>query len=112
MEARIAWQFLILVVVVLSLETLSVESVYSLARVSDIFSLSLPARVQLEGSVKSPHFSGTALVFDLENEGRVTCYHRHPSPHFPLISNDVVRVIARIEQTPRGRLCVVEEVGS
>ncbi len=102
--------FLVLLCVSGGIELYSSHSIVRPSNLAEVLSLPLPVRVEVEGYVVSPHSSGSALVFDVENEGRLTCYHRHPSPVFPLFSGDWIRLRARIEATPKGILCVVEEV--
>jgi hypothetical protein len=110
---NVYWWFFIAMMMGLSLELSAASSTLVLSSVSGIHSLSfLPQNVQLEGIIQSPHFSGSALVFELENGGRITCYHRHPSLTIPVFSGDRYRVLARIESTPKGKLCVVEEMVS
>jgi hypothetical protein len=92
------------------LETWNTTSIHSLHSILDAQTILLPARVQVEGEVKNVHYSGTALVFELENNGKITCYWRHPNPYRIPLAHDKIVVLARIESTPNGRLCVVEEV--
>lgn len=99
-----------LVLIGVGIELYSSHSIVHPDSISDVFSLSLPVRVEMEGRVENPRSSGRAVVFELENEGSITCYHRHPSQIAPLFPGDVMVVRARIEATPKGVLCVVEEV--
>jgi len=92
------------------MEVYSSHSVVHPSSIAEVLALPLPVRVEIVGRVVNPRASGPALVFELENEGRMTCYHRHPSSIFPLLSGDTVWVRARIEATPKGKLCVIEEV--
>lgn len=101
---------ILLVLVGAGMEMASSHSVYRVEHISDVFSLPLPVRVELVGEISSPHFSGGALVFDLENKGRITCYYRHPPSLLSVFAGDEYVVRGRIEPTPRGRLCVVEEL--
>lgn len=109
MNVSAYWIFFLLLIGA-GIELYSSHSTVHLPSVAAVFSLPLPVRVEMVGRVENPHFSGTAVVFDLENEGRITCYHRHPSKVLPLFSGDWMVVRARMEATPKGILCVVEEV--
>ncbi len=106
-----AWGWVLCILVLgSSLEYFDSTNITFLSNVSEVYGLLLPARVEMEGSVSSIRDSRGSMVFDLVNNGRITCYHRHPSLTFSLFSRDWVRVVARIEETPMGRLCVVEEL--
>lgn len=109
MNSSAYWIFF-LVLIGVGIELYSSHSIVHPDSISDVFSLPLPVRVEMIGRVENPHSSGTALVFDLENEGSITCYHRHPSRVTPLFSGDWMVVRARMEATPKGILCVVEGV--
>lgn len=100
----------LLVCVGVGMDAYSSHALLSLSSVGDVHRLALPVRVEMLGEVMNLRSSGPAAVFDLVNEGRITCYHRHPSRVVPLFVHDWVRVRARVESTPKGRLCVVEEV--
>ncbi len=85
------------------------HSTFHPASIQDTFSIPLPARVELLGEVTHFRISSGAWVFDLVNGGTITCYFRHPpSTIFPL-NHEWARIRGRIDPTPRGRLCVVEE---
>lgn len=94
------------------MEIYSSHSLVHPTSIAEVYGLPLPVRVEMIGEVVSPRASGPAMVFDLVNEGRITCYQRHPSPVTPLFAHEWVVVRARIETTPKGKLCVVEELFS
>ncbi|MFH0970915.1 MAG: hypothetical protein V1776_05695 [Candidatus Diapherotrites archaeon] len=104
------WWFLLLLCVGVLLEWHQLHATLSISSIDEIWSLPSSSRVQISGVVRSLHYSGTALVFDLVNGGEITCYFRRPPPHFPLLNGDFLSLIARIDSTPRGKLCVVERV--
>lgn len=103
------WLFLALACGIL-LEAWDQSSIHTPSTISDASGLPLPARVVMEGVVKGLRTSGSSWVFELEHNGIITCYFRHPPPTLVLFANTPIRVRARLEQTPKGRLCVVEEV--
>lgn len=92
------------------IELIDQSSVSSLSSISDAFSLPLPHRVDFSGEIISPRFSNGALVFDLKNNGLITCYFRHPPSSLFVFSHEKVSVRATLVSTPRGRLCIVERV--
>lgn len=93
------------------IEILDTHSTTILSSVSDAYSLPLPHRIQVVGEIRSPHFSGKSLVFELVNKGTLTCYFRHPPSSLFVFSREWFVVHATLVSTPRGRLCVVEKMG-
>lgn len=83
-----------------------------LSSVSEIYALPLPAHFRVVGRVLSPHFSGESLVFDLSNNGRITCYFRRPPETLFVFPGETYLVYGTVVSTPRGRLCVVDRVDS
>ena len=83
-------------------------------RVSDVSALhslvSLPQRVIISGQIKNPHHSSNALVFELQNNGRITCYWRRVPENTFLFADENVTLRARIESTPTGKWCVIEKL--
>ncbi len=91
-------------------ESLDTHSVSSLSSVSEAFALPLPHRIQFSGFVERPHFSGESLVFDVKNNGLITCYFRHPPSSLFVFPHDYFFIRASLVLTPRGRLCIVESM--
>lgn len=96
---------------VLALEFLQTAQFRTLNGLEELNSLAFPARVEFVSAIQNPHASGPARVFDVPSF-LLTCYDRHPSPAQVLFSGDTFRIRARIVPTPRGLLCVVEEMSS
>jgi hypothetical protein len=78
----------------------------------DVQALPLPASVVFTASIISLRDSSGALVLELENNGKLTCYWRKPPALRFFFRGDLVRVMGKIELTPRGKLCVVESLAS
>jgi hypothetical protein len=93
------------------IEVLDTHSTASLSSISEAYALPLPHRVQMEGEIRSPHFSGQSLVFELSNRGTISCYFRHPPSSLFVFSKEWFVVHATLVSTSRGRLCVVEKMG-
>lgn len=91
-------------------EALDTHSVATPSSIAELHALPLPYRVQFSGSVGSPHLSGTSLVFDVKNNGVITCYFRHPPSSLFVFSQDYFSIRATLVLTPRGRLCIVESM--
>ncbi len=92
---------------------LHVYDAHSLVRpstIQDLYSHSPPFRVEVSGELTHFRISGGAWVFDLDNNGTITCYYRHPPSVVSVFNHDHVTVRGRVDPTPRGRLCVVEEL--
>ncbi|MDP2666996.1 MAG: hypothetical protein Q8P05_05860 [Candidatus Diapherotrites archaeon] len=111
MNAPLPWILLGLGMILL-LHFQDQSSIRSLENLQSIHTLPLPSRVIFDATLSNIRSSGTALVFDASNQGKVTCYWRHPAPFPSLFTKDNCRIQARIEQTLRGRLCVVERVSA
>lgn len=108
---RVALQWVVFALACgLALHVYDSHSIAHPSTIQDAYALSLPARVELTGDISNFRISSGAWVFDLVNQGTITCYFRHPpSTVFPF-NHESVRVRGRIDPTPRGRLCVVEEL--
>lgn len=91
-------------------EVLDTYSVSSLSSVSDAYALPLPHRVQFSGEILSPRFSSGALLFELKNNGEITCYYRHPPSSLFVFSHEYYSIRALLVSTSRGRLCTVESM--
>lgn len=110
MEHFLGWVFFSILLVG-ALEYYDSFSFHALSSISDLDSLSLPVRVGVEGVVSSIRVTRTSWTFDLTNGGQLTCYWRNPpSNESVVLPGERYWVRARVEATPRGRLCVVEEV--
>ncbi len=93
------------------LEWYSSESVQVVSSVLELRSFSsLPVAFELVGIVSNVHYSGGALVFELEKEGVLTCYFRHPPSNLFVFNQEIFLVRGRLEQTPKGLLCIVEKM--
>lgn len=71
--------------------------------------LPTPSEVMLQGVVSHLQFNRLSWVFDLENAGKITCYWRHPPQIKSFGNGDFIRIRARMERTPDGLLCIVQE---
>jgi hypothetical protein len=91
----------------LVLEAYHFSSQVEIVNNHEIFGLPLPSSVIVHGTVQNIRSSNGALVFDVENNGKITCYWRHPPENLFLFKNDFVKLSARIDPTPSGRLCIV-----
>jgi hypothetical protein len=98
------------VVVLLALAWVDVSSLHHIDSVSSIHALPLPAEVEFSATIRSVRLSGAALVMDLEDRGRISCYWRKPPALHFFFPHDRVRVRAKIEQTPKGKFCGVREL--
>ncbi len=108
--SALRWIFLG-IILALFLHVWDASHVLRVKDISEIHALSvLPQRVLIEGVVKSPRFSSNSLVFELQNNGRITCYWRRVPPNTFLFADENVFVHGKIDSTPRGKLCVVEKV--
>lgn len=107
--ARALPWLLLVFALALTLEFLQTGQFYRLSRAEDLNSLVFPARVEFVSIIQNPHASGPARVFDVP-VFHFTCYDRHPSPAQVVFAGDTYRIRARIEPTPRGLLCIVEEM--
>ena len=92
------------------IEALDAHSLATLSSISDAYALPLPHRIHFSGIVERPRVSGTSLVFDVKNNGLITCYFRHPPPWLSVFSGDSFSIRATLVLTPRGRLCVVDSM--
>ncbi len=91
-------------------EILDTHSLSSLSSVSEAHALSLPHRVQFTGFIERLHLSGESLVFDVKNNGVITCYFRHPPSSLFVFPHDYFSIRATLVLTSRGRLCIVESM--
>ena len=91
------------------IEVLQTDSIHPLVHALDLASLSLPSRVSMIAPIARPRSSGPALVFDVPLFA-LTCYFRHPPSSLSVFSGDIYDIRARIEFTPTGKLCVVQEM--
>lgn len=94
------------------LESFDHSSLLALTSLDESQSLALPARVSFIGLVSNVRFSGTALVFDVMNGHTLPCYFRHPPRELFVFAGESYSIRARLESTPTGMLCVVEEMRS
>lgn len=92
------------------IEALDAHSLATLSSVSEAYALPLPHRIHFSGVVERPHISGSSLVFDVKNNGLITCYFRHPPPLLSVFPGDSFSIRATLVLTPRGRLCVVDSM--
>ena len=100
------------VALLLFLQAQNTSSIRFVSEIQTLHSLPLPARTTFEGTLSGVHFSGSALVFEVSNRGKITCYWRHPPLLLSLLSGEVCFIQARVEQTLRGKLCIVEKVSA
>lgn len=108
-QRAVAWVLLGLVALLAiawieSNQTRFVSSFYELQQ------LPLPAKVTFNASIMSVRASGPALIFELENQGKLTCYWRKPPSLQFFFPHERVRVEGKVERTPKGKLCVVESL--
>ncbi len=96
----------------LSVAWLEEQRVVFLDSLHDAHALPLPVRVVFTASIHSLRDSGGALVLELVNNGKLTCYWRKPPTLRFFFPGDRVRVTGKIELTPRGKLCVVDSLAS
>ena len=82
-------------------------SLHRVDSVHALHALPLPVRVEFPASIRSVRPSGAALIFDLENRGRISCYWRKPPAMHFFFPQDRVVVRAKMELTPRGKFCGV-----
>ncbi|QQR92645.1 MAG: hypothetical protein IPJ89_00155 [Candidatus Iainarchaeum archaeon] len=73
-------------------------------------SLPLPARVAFDASIVSVREVGSALLLELENNGKISCYWRKPPALRFFFPHERVRIQGKLELTPRGKLCVVDSL--
>ncbi len=109
MVRALAWMSIGLAAL-LALAWVDSASLVRVDSVNEINALSLPAEVEFSADIRSVRPSGGALIFELENSGRISCYWRKPPLLGFFFPRDKVRVRAKIEQTPRGKFCGVKEL--
>lgn len=108
---RIALQWIFLALACgIALHVYDSHSLIRPATIQDVYAHSPPFRVEFSGEVNHFRVSSGAWVFDLVNEGTITCYYRHPPSFSSAFNHEQVTVRGRIDPTPRGILCIVEEL--
>ena len=92
-----------------AIEWIEINSWKNINELQALQAMQTPSNVMVHGVISNLRFSRLSWTFDLENAGKITCYWRHP-PELKSISNgDFIRLRVRLERTPNGLLCVVQE---
>jgi hypothetical protein len=78
--------------------------------IHELLSLPLPAHVVFPAEVKSIRSTASAWTLELDNQGSISCYWRHPPQPFFLFAHDRVRIEAELQLTPTGKFCSVRGI--